>query len=58
MTDALSTEKVWRLLGTKLRRFMLSRVSDEQVALDLLQEAFLRIHAKLDTVQDQQRLES
>ena len=37
---------------------MLSRVSDEQVALDPLQEAFLRIHAKLDTVQDQQRLES
>ena len=58
MTDAGTTEKIWRLLSTRLKSFLLSRVSDDQVASDLLQETFLRIHEKLDTVQDSQRLES
>ena len=35
---------------------MLQRVSDEQVAEDLLQETFVRIHSKLGEIDDAQRI--
>ena len=40
----------------KLRGFILRRVSDEQVAEDLLQEAFIRIHKKIDDIKEVQRI--
>ncbi len=52
----LSTEKIWELLSTKLRSFFLQRVSDPHVADDLLQETFLRIHKKLNDIEDEQRM--
>lgn len=42
----------------RLHRFILSRVPDETVADDILQEVFLRIHTHLDGVRDMDRLES
>ncbi|NKB67483.1 MAG: RNA polymerase sigma factor SigZ [Candidatus Latescibacteria bacterium] len=55
-SDAITTEQLWALLGAKLRNFLLKRVSDEQVAQDLLQETFLRVHKGLDGLNDRQRL--
>ena len=54
--QTVSTEKIWELLSTKLRSFFLQKVSDAQVADDLLQETFLRIHQKLVTLEDEQRI--
>ena len=54
--QSISTEQVWRLLSDKLRSFLLQRVSDEQVAEDLLQETFVRIHSKLGEIDDAQRI--
>ena len=51
-----TTEQIWKLLNARLKSFFLKRVSDEQVAEDLLQETFVRIHKKLDTIEDQQRI--
>lgn len=56
--ETISTEHIWELLSAKLRSFLLQRVSDPQVADDLLQETFLRIHKKLDDVSDEQRITS
>ena len=53
---AISTEHIWELLSAKLRSFLLQRVSDPQVAEDLLQETFLRIHHKLEGIDDEQRI--
>ena len=59
MSDApTTTEQVWELLSAKLRSFLLRRVSDEQVAEDLLQETFVRIHRKLGDIDDAQRITS
>ena len=52
----ISTEHLWELLSAKLRSFLLQQVSDPQVADDLLQETFLRIHKKLGDVSDEQRI--
>ncbi len=54
--DSMSTERIWDHLNAKLRSFLLQRVSDEQVAEDLLQETFLRIHKGLDGIDDKQRI--
>ena len=54
--QTISTEHIWELLSAKLRSFLLQRVSDSQVAEDLLQETFLRIHKSLDNIEDEQRM--
>lgn len=54
----VTTEGLWELLGEKLKSFLLKRVSDEQAAEDLLQETFVRIHKKLDEVDDTERITS
>lgn len=54
--DFQSTEHIWELFSAKLKSFFVQRVSDHQVAEDLLQEAFLRIHKNLKDVNDEQRL--
>ena len=58
MVPAATTETLWESLSDELKGFLRSRVSDEQAAEDLLQETFLRIHQKLGTVKDEQRLTS
>jgi RNA polymerase sigma-70 factor, ECF subfamily len=58
MTVRIQTETVWELLSAKLKSFIRSRVDTEQAAEDLLQEAFLRIHQRLDKLSDQERVES
>ena len=58
MENSLSTEQVWRLLSANLRSFLLRRVSDDDVADDLLQETFVRLHRKLSDEGDIQNISS
>jgi len=54
--EPMSTQQVWELLSDKLRGFLVRRVSDPQLAEDLLQETFLRIHQKVGDLDDQRRI--
>ena len=58
MSNTVATENVWNLLSARLRSFIRARVGDDQIASDLLQETFLRIHQKLDTLGNDERLEA
>ena len=49
---ALSCEE----FSTPLRQFIRRRVRDDHVAADLLQEVFVRVHSKLETLTDDDRL--
>lgn len=51
------TEKLWLKFGTKLKAFILSKIHDETIADDILQEVFLKIHTKLDTVKDETKIQ-
>lgn len=53
-----STGAIWELLSDQLRGFLRQRVSDEQLAEDLLQETFLRIHKRIGQLDNQQRITS
>ena len=58
MPANVTTEEVWESLSAKLRGFIRSRVEDGQTAEDLLQETFLRIHQRIETLGDEERLAS
>lgn len=55
-TQLLSTEAVWSHLKTDLWRFIRRRVQDDHTADDLLQEVFVRIHSRLDTLESTENL--
>jgi RNA polymerase sigma-70 factor (ECF subfamily) len=56
MTVEPTTDAIWKHLSSDLRRFIRRRVADDHVADDLLQEAFVRVHRNLATLQDTERL--
>lgn len=49
---------VWMEMRRRLRAFIAKRVADNAAVDDLLQEVFLKIHDKIDQVQDPRRLVS
>lgn len=52
------TEHAWLALHEPLLAFFRKRVRDEATAEDLLQEVFLRIHTRAETVREEEKLES
>jgi RNA polymerase sigma-70 factor (ECF subfamily) len=56
MPNQPSTDAIWAHLNTDLRRFIRSRVHDDHVADDLLQETFVRVHGKIGSLQEGDRL--
>jgi RNA polymerase sigma-70 factor, ECF subfamily len=58
MLATISSEAIWRDFHTPLRGFIRRRVPDDQIADDLLQEVFLRIHTRIETLRDNTRLEA
>ena len=53
---ARSTQQIWEDFRAPLRSFIRRRVGDDHVADDLLQEAFLKIHNGIGSLNDDQRL--
>ena len=52
-----TSEIIWHEYHTKLAAFIRSRVTEEAVD-DLLQDVFMRIHSRLDSLNDDAKLES
>ena len=51
-------ETVWSDLGDTLKRFIVRRVNDEQVAEDILQDVFLKIHNGIANLNDERRIQA
>jgi RNA polymerase sigma-70 factor (ECF subfamily) len=56
LTLACTTQVVWTEFGDQLRVFVARRVDNEADAEDILQDIFLRIHARIDTLDDERTL--
>ena len=52
------TEYIWKEYHDKLHGFILSRVNETSVADDILQEVFMRILSRVDTLKDCDKLQS
>ena len=55
---ATRTEELWQGMHDGLRAFIAKRVSDQSHAEDILQEAFVRVHRQLESVNDPRRIVS
>jgi RNA polymerase sigma-70 factor (ECF subfamily) len=51
-------EEIWLQFENRMRAFILSKVHDENLAADLLQELFIKIHANIDKLSDHTKLQS
>jgi RNA polymerase sigma-70 factor (ECF subfamily) len=56
--DLFTTEVIWERFSGKLKRFILARVRDSQIAEDILQDVFVKIHSRIGTLEDGSKLES
>jgi len=50
------TLQIWEKFGEEILNFIRKRVSSQEDAEDLRQEVFLRIHNKIDTLKNKERL--
>jgi RNA polymerase sigma-70 factor (ECF subfamily) len=55
---ATSVEWIYEAFDQELRRFVLGRVGDPETAADILQDTYLRIHARIDTLREADRVRS
>ncbi len=51
-------EEIWLKFEDKLRAFTLSKVHDKSIADDIMQELFIKIHANIDKVKDETKIQS
>ena len=49
---------IWNEYHDKLHRFIQNRVKDKSLADDILQEVFIKIYSRLDTLKDTEKLHS
>ncbi len=54
----MTTQDVWIQYHNDLKRYIISKVRDINLADDILQEAFIKIHTKLHTLNDVTKLKS
>ena len=54
----MQTQDIWNIYSNDIKYFILSKVKDVVLADDLLQETFIKIHTKLDTLKDDHKLKS
>jgi len=54
----MTTQQVWILYHEEIKNFIFSKTKNEQIAYDLLQEAFIKVHTKLHTLKQQDKIKS
>ncbi len=52
-----TSEQIWHEYHDRLHGFIQSRVGDPSLADDILQQVFVKIHAKIDTLKDDQKMQ-
>jgi RNA polymerase sigma-70 factor (ECF subfamily) len=51
-------KEIWEKFESRLRAFTMSKVNDKSVTDDIMQELFIRIHANIDRVKDETKIQS
>lgn len=54
----MTTQEIWNTYHLDVKRFVLSKVHDESVADDILQNTFMKVHTKLSSLKDPAKLKS
>jgi RNA polymerase sigma-70 factor (ECF subfamily) len=51
-------ESIWNEYHNKLHRFIQGRVSDASIADDILQEVIIRVHSRINTLKDINKIQN
>jgi RNA polymerase sigma-70 factor (ECF subfamily) len=54
----MTTQQVWSNYSADLKQFIISKVKNSTVADDILQDTFIKVHTKLHTLKDLNKLKS
>ena len=52
----MTTNQIWNKYSKDLKQFIISKVKDITIADDILQDTFIKIHTKLHTLKDLNKL--
>lgn len=52
----MDTKVIWEKYHQDLKRFVFSKIKDEQMTEDLLQEIFIKVHTKINQLTDKNKL--
>lgn len=56
MTESENIEPIWNQFSSGLKSFIISRVKNESVSSDILQEVFLKIHDNIHNLKDSSKV--
>lgn len=54
----MTTKEVWKTYHKDIKYFILSKVKDTATTDDILQDTFIKVHTKLNTLKDNSKLKS
>ena len=54
----MNTAEIWQAYHTDVKRFIRSKVKNEHITDDLLQETFIKVHTKLESLKDVAKIKS
>ncbi|NQX85165.1 MAG: sigma-70 family RNA polymerase sigma factor [Flavobacteriaceae bacterium] len=54
----MTTQEIWNTYHLDVKRFVLSKVHDESLAEDIVQNTFIKVHTKLSALKDPMKLKS
>ncbi|MUU78072.1 sigma-70 family RNA polymerase sigma factor [Winogradskyella endarachnes] len=52
----MTTKEVWGIYAEDVKHFILSKVKNASITEDILQETFIKVHTKLHTLKDEDKL--
>jgi len=52
------TEHIWTEFSTQLKHFILGRITDKSMADDILQDVFLKVHARIETFDGSDKIQN
>lgn len=52
------SEKVWQEYSQRLKSFVQSKVHDDSLSDDILQDVFLKMHTRLNSLKDETKMKS
>lgn len=54
----MTTQEIWTVYNNDIRKFIISKIHDKNITEDIIQDTFIKIHTKLHTLKDTDKLKS
>lgn len=52
------TEQIWKEFNGQLLSFLKTKINDFEIAKDILQDVFIKVHQKIDTIKEKEKIDN